>query len=196
MPRTDFLTMFNSIKHRLPAQGYGQLFDLVKDLAVFKGDGTDDVDPDFSVDGKRVPSEKIDTLKFHFADSLATPDQDSTLLVSHWINGLQENRDMLAVMDNINDGQIGGLGSRMENVLGTSRLVPIFEFRDLTALTLEEAPEKVSLFEQIVIEYHRRMKKAPKVTRRNADGTQNGLPSWLKCIFACPGSTSASPRYD
>lgn len=39
--------------------------------------------------------------------------------------------DKLTTLDRLIDGQIGGLGTALENILGTTRAVPLFEFRNL-----------------------------------------------------------------
>jgi hypothetical protein len=63
--------------------------------------------------------------------------------------------DLLTLMDHTKrHGQMGGFGSRMETVLGTSDPAPIFEFRELDKVTGLDLGDALGSYEQKVIEYH------------------------------------------
>ncbi|KAI9660364.1 MAG: hypothetical protein M1821_009714 [Bathelium mastoideum] len=64
--------------------------------------------------------------------------------------------DLLSLMDKVmRYNQIGSLGSRMETILGTNKLVPIFEFRELALVLGSALGTTMGLYEDKVIEYHK-----------------------------------------
>jgi hypothetical protein len=73
--------------------------------------------------------------------------------------------DLLKLMDKtMRHSQIGSLTNRMEPLLGTSKLVPIFEFRELDKVSGPNLGAAMGSYEDKVIEYHR------KFSKRSMDG--------------------------
>jgi hypothetical protein len=101
-----------------------------------------------------------------------------TLEVSKFLNSLQgydkipkkdlPQMDLVTLMDKaMRHGQIGGLGSKMENVLGTKNDAPVYEFRDLTPAQGSNLETTMASYEDTVISYH---SKAPK---RSIDASED-----------------------
>lgn len=78
--------------------------------------------------------------------------------------------DKLTVLDRHIDGQIGGLGTALENIIGTTRAVPLFEFRDLTSVTPSKMQGVVKNAEQAIIDFFNKYKTPPerKITKKNS----------------------------
>lgn len=84
--------------------------------------------------------------------------------IKHWIENL-DKEDLLTKFDEDIDGSVGGLGSKMEKVLGTSRDVPLFEFRDLNWQTTPDMANFVKDADAKLKELHQKYRQAP--TRGN-----------------------------
>lgn len=80
-----------------------------------------------------TPNGKMDDQQFAVMKDETT---GKSLKVSDWINGLQGDSasDQLADLDAFAGGSIGGFGNLVETIPDTSRRVPVFEFRRLTAI--------------------------------------------------------------
>ncbi len=89
--------------------------------------------------------------------------------VSEWIQSIQDNQspDRLSKADEIMDGSIGGLGKALENVLGTNRAVPLFEFRKLAGVTAAKMEDKVTKAEQAIIDYHHAFGNPPQLLKQD-----------------------------
>lgn len=85
------------------------------------------------------------------------------LLVKDWIASIEggQSPDKLTTLDQIIDGQIGGLGTVLENVVGTTRGVPLFEFRDLNGIQAPRMERFVSDAEKAVLSFHDQYKAPP-----------------------------------
>lgn len=111
--------------------------------------------------------------------------------VRDWINGLQDGVDMLKKADEEFDGQIGGLNDATEQVLGTRRAVPLFEFRDLGGSTAGDFEKFVDQAEQAIINYHRSYANAPQRMMRSRFKRQAGASTLIPCPAPKPGSSSS-----
>lgn len=80
--------------------------------------------------------------------------------IKKWIESL-DSKDLLSEFDKEIDGSVGGLGSKMEKVLGTDRDVPLFEFRDLKDQKLSEMVDFVKDVDARLTKLHEDHKKAP-----------------------------------
>jgi hypothetical protein len=81
--------------------------------------------------------------------------------------------DLSKLMDKtMRHGQIGSLGSKMETILGTSKLAPIFEFRELAPVLGTSLGATMGSYEDKVIEYHKRFAKRSIDVREDADVLQ------------------------
>ncbi|KAL8833008.1 MAG: hypothetical protein Q9176_008112 [Flavoplaca citrina] len=73
----------------------------------------------------------------------------------------------LSEADKVIDGSVGGLGKAFENVLGTNRAVPLFEFRKLAGVRVANMEDKVTQAEQAIIDNHRKFGKAPQLFKQD-----------------------------
>ena len=102
-----------------------------------------------------------------------TNEQDC-LKVQDWIASISSgpSPDKLTTLDKLIDGQIGGLGTALENVVGTTRAVPLFEFRNLKGVNAGAMQSTVHDVEQELITYHNKYKASPqrRKNKRNPHG--------------------------
>lgn len=81
------------------------------------------------------------------------------LPIKDWLVNLQEKRDdvdLVSMYDKkYQAGQIGGLGQKMEKTIDGKKLLPIFEFRDLTAVFTEEVPKRLQECEKAIRKAHK-----------------------------------------
>ncbi|KAL8968353.1 MAG: hypothetical protein Q9183_002498 [Haloplaca sp. 2 TL-2023] len=145
MPRTDFVAMYAQVKAALP--GTGSLYDLVKILSCYKNyEDYVEIDPIFCDGSEEEPEPK---------DYIDVPD---------WIESIENgpSPDKFTELDRLVDGQIGGLGEALENVIDTNRAVPLFEFRNLRGLMPPGFENFVTEAEQALIDYHNKHKSPPQ----------------------------------
>ena len=90
--------------------------------------------------------------------------------------------DKLTKLDGLIDGQVGGLGTALENIIDSTRAVPLFEFRNLDGVVAGKMQDTVSKAEQAVITYFNKYKTPPqrKMVKRQND------------VYGCPTTSSAS----
>ena len=118
---------------------------------------------------------------------LENPDtnEQDCLTVEDWMTsiGSGSSPDKLTKLDQLVDGQIGGLGTALENIIDTTRAVPLFEFRDLGGVLAGQMQDTVSKAEQAVITYFNKYKTLPqgKLVKRQND------------IYGCPTTLFSSP---
>ena len=159
MPRTDFKTMYKAfVEPKIKAQlddGDCGLADIVDSIAgedvsdnKFKWGNAEPASPtEGSRHSKRAKSE------LHKGVMWSTRAQDikaQELEVGTWLDELQDGKEVLEAMDElVFDGQIGGLGTAMESIGGSSKGYPIFEFRDIPGVKgdkLESYFEKIDKY--------------------------------------------------
>lgn len=115
------------------------------------------------------------------------------LRVEDWMTSITSGSspDKLTILDGLIDGQIGGLGTALENIVGTARAVPLFEFRNLLGVTAGKMQDTVSDTEQPIITYFNQYKTPPqrKMAKRNS--------GWLHekrqtDVYGCPKTSAPS----
>jgi membrane peptidoglycan carboxypeptidase len=74
-------------------------------------------------------------------------------------------KDMLSTFDESIDGSIGGLKKATEEVLGTARRVPLFEFRDLDTLPTKDWEDFMKRADEAVEKLHQEFANAPPKRR-------------------------------
>ena len=90
--------------------------------------------------------------------------------------------DKLTKLDGLIDGQVGGLGTALENIIDSTRAVPLFEFRNLLGVAAGQMQDTVSKAEQAVITYFNKYKTPPQ---RMMFKRQND-------VYGCPTTSLAS----
>ncbi|KAF1955164.1 hypothetical protein CC80DRAFT_564563, partial [Byssothecium circinans] len=165
MPRTDFIAQYTKfIEPKLRdqlADKTTSLYDIVEKAS---GEGPTLAKKTFK--WTPVVTTKIDDDWIGKAGDLKA----GTLEVEKFLNYLQgydkatkkalPKMDLLKLMDTtMRHRQIGALGNKMETILGTSKDVPIFEFRDLQPVEGRGLGAALGAYEDKVIEYHRQFAK-------------------------------------
>ena len=86
------------------------------------------------------------------------------LTVPDWIESIENgpSPDKFTELDRLVDGQIGGLGEALENVVDTNRAVPLFEFRNLGGKKPNELEDSVTKAAGALIDYHNKHKNPPR----------------------------------
>ena len=69
--------------------------------------------------------------------------------------------EKFTTLDRPIDRQIGGLGAALENVIGTTRAVPLLEFRNLDGVHAGAMQPTVHNIEQAIIAVHNQYKSTP-----------------------------------
>jgi len=164
MPRTDLVTQYNKF---IAPKLKDQLSDKTTNL--------------FDIIKAATGSSNLELQTFKWATGTITPIKDDwtgkaddikagTLQVWKFLNYLQgydklgkkplPQMDLLTLMDKtMRHGQIGGLGNHMEDVLGTKKLVPIFEFRELAPVLGSALATTLGSYEDTTIAFHKQFSK-------------------------------------
>ncbi|KAL8827257.1 MAG: hypothetical protein Q9191_003292 [Dirinaria sp. TL-2023a] len=163
MPRTDFTTIFQTqgISDVIPK---AQLYEIVKALACFKntdvktGGNNYVLDDNFctgSLDSP-TPNNLIDERRFQLGAG------GPRLLVREWMESIADGTvpDALTTFDEDVDSSIGGFKTALENVLGTHRPVPIFEFRKLDNIDTPDTVRFAKRIEENAVYLHRMFSRA------------------------------------
>ena len=215
MPRTDFVTLYKEsgvqdLIENDDAFGFlrqtskAELYDVVTELAKVKNNQDGNEDASYADTWKN--------LKFGMNREFPT---SRDISVNLWINSLQgvptqdpywggktpTPVDLLTTFDKGIDSQIGGLGSKLEPLLkgdgSVGRKVPIFELRDLGAITGDtlntQIPKKVTQIQLLHKTYQDASTGTSKISARGlekrADSCQRpNQPS----SSANPGPTTTS----
>lgn len=154
-------------------------------------------DPDCRIDSQFCdgtvqapkPNKYMDGIGWCLKDSIKN-NQDC-LLVSDWIASIQSgpSPDKLTTLDKLIDSSIGGLGTGVENVVGTTRGVPIFEFRNLNGVAASKFESTTTNVESELQKYHKKYQSPPTKRRKARRSMRNGK---RQAPSSCPTITSAS----
>ena len=182
MPRTDFLGMYkNFIEEKLRAEISecgNSLYTIVSTVSGVSDDKLKGYEFKWKPDDLR---NKVDQ-DWDGKDDMI---KKGRLGVNKFLDTLQMNDkvakkqlDLLKLMDlSTRHGQIGGLNDRMESVVNhPSSPAPIFEFRDLEAITGGELAKRMGEYEDKAIEMHKKAKTDNAVSTL-ADGVKKLNPS-------------------
>ncbi|KAJ3580553.1 hypothetical protein NPX13_g18 [Xylaria arbuscula] len=205
MPRNDFQSMFNLIKGGLGSSldaGDSTLYNIVKTLACYTWyvDGNDyelEIDSRYC-DGNLaspVVGTKVDDLKYSLTGGTMNPPPSFT--IKEWMDDLQANKgDRMSAGDKTYDGQIGGFGDKMEYALGTTRLVPLFEFRNLGSSTSSQFEMLVTQAENDIISYHHQYgsTQATAKSKRGGRRVHRQLAACSANMTSTTASTSATSK--
>ncbi|KAI1349146.1 hypothetical protein F5Y01DRAFT_327670 [Xylaria sp. FL0043] len=197
LPRNDFQTMFNLVRGSLGSSldmGDGSLYNIVKTLACYEWYTDDDyvsleVDTGYCTGDVEnpAPGPKLDQLGFQVTGGKINPAPSFT--IKEWMDDLQANKgDRLSIADKTYDGQIGGFGDKMEYVLGTTRLVPLFEFRDLGSSVASQFEDVVTTAENEVINLHTKYATAPA-----GPSSRKAKRRVKRQLSACPANMTSVP---
>ncbi|KAF2431039.1 hypothetical protein EJ08DRAFT_696718 [Tothia fuscella] len=165
MPRTDFLAQYSTfIEPKLKEQlsdkkttlydiiekASGSSGKLAQDQFKWKSQTPNPINEDWA--GKKDDLEKGNLQVEKFLDYLQGYDKKNKKAVPQM--------DLVKLMDRaLRHGQVGGFDGRMEPILGTSKLVPIFEFRELKGVLGAELGAAMGSYEDKVIDYHKQSAK-------------------------------------
>ena len=178
MPRTDFVTQYTKfIEPKLKDQLSNNQKSLYNIVEKVSGAGSKLAKGTFKWKVKKIP--KINEEWIGKEEDL----KSGTLEVEKFLNYLQgydksrkqtiTQMDLLKLMDKtMRYGQIGALGGKMEPILGTSKLVPIFEFRELAKVKGPDLGATFGSYEDKVIEYHKQFAKRSVDVQEDTDMLQ------------------------
>jgi hypothetical protein len=141
-----------------------------------------------------VPNGQLDKQTFRVESSTGpNAGQTKPLTVKDWIASIQAGTlpDTLTTLDTTIDSSIRHLGDALENVLGITRGVPLFEFRGLVAVTASGFQDFATRVENAVIAYHKASPNAARLIKRNPGGKYSHIQRQAS-ITACPSATYAS----
>ena len=163
MPRTNFLTMYNTFAQAKLRNQFvlgTSLYDIVDVIAKLEPGRNLDI---AKMKFKWIPQD----LRNHIDETWPGKDDDmksGELTVKKFLDTLQPlppnapQLDLLMLMDRmVRHGQIGGYGALMEGVYdSTNRPAPIFEFRDLANVDGIGLAERLAQFNQQVVHLHKK----------------------------------------
>ena len=91
--------------------------------------------------------------------------------VKDWVTSIAngDSPDRLSKADQVIDSQVGGLGSKLENVVDTTRAVPLFEFRRLGSATAGQMQAKVTEIENEILNQHKSNANPPRFVKKRAN---------------------------
>lgn len=163
MPRTDFRTMYAQVKttvkdwiqkvHDNPevTEHYGFKVVDLKSFVLAVG-----IDCGFRPKGEK---DFPDSLVLRWEDWHSTKGEIHQLSIKDWLVDLPEDKDTVDLVSSYDKeyqaGQIGGLGKKMEKIIGGAKPLPIFEFRDLSAVFTGDIPKRLQDLEKAVRKAHK-----------------------------------------
>ena len=208
MPRTEFVTLYAQVKSTLP--GSGTLYDLVKILACYTNqeDGVEYVRNELYLENV---TDMLPSLDKRFCDGTVEDPKPNSVLdkygwclkntdsgdkdclkVQDWITSITgDSPDKLTTLDKLIDGSIGGLGTALENVIGTTRAVPLFEFRNLNGIKAGAFESNVDNIEKAIIAFHDKYKSAPSARKLKRD-PYNKRQAPTGCAITAPPAPTSS----
>lgn len=106
---------------------------------------------------------------------------DASCNIRDWIHGLDpesQDQDALSKYDEVNDGSIGGLGTKVENMFNSQRSVPLFEFRDLEYVLTDGMEDFMGRVDKAIQDLHNNFANAPgQKVRRGVCGSAEPDPA-------------------
>ena len=161
MPRTNFLTMYNTFARDKLQDQFAvvfSLYDIIRIIAALEPNRNLDI---AKMKFKWKPQDLRKPIDETWPGKAAVM-QSGELTVKKFLDTLQplsedtEQLDLLMLMDRmVRHGQIGGLGGRMEGVYGAlHKPALIFEFRDLANVNGVALAERMEQFERRVVVLH------------------------------------------
>ena len=142
------------------------------------------------------PNGKMDSLKFQTLsgdeEDPKNSESDQTT-VQEWIKSIENGPapDRLTIIDRVIDASIGGMGDRMEYIKGTQTKVPLFEFRSLANIKIQDFPDMVSNAEKEVLDYHQKYAKPARLVRPR--GVRQRLDANDPLVKRKNGSSACAP---
>ncbi|KAG8534353.1 uncharacterized protein KY384_001197 [Bacidia gigantensis] len=196
MPRTEFITQYAQVSSSLP--GSGTLYELVKVLACYKNQGDDvDIDSKFCDGTPSNPQPNKELDKYGWCLKNDDTNDKKCLKVEDWITSITGDTrpDKLTDLDKLIDGQIGGLDNALEKVIGTTRAVPLFEFRNLDGISAPDFSSNVDSIEKAIKTFHEKYKSAPsrKFKRQAASDCATDVGTATATDTATGTHTTAKP---
>ena len=204
MPRTNFLTMYNTFARNKLQEQFKfstSLYDIVRAIAA--------VEPGPQLDISNMKFKwKPSDLRNRVDETWPGKDDDmksGELTVKKFLDTLQPlspdtpQLDLLMLMDRmVRHGQIGGYGDRMEGVYGsTNRPAPIFEFRDLENVNKANLANRMADFNRQVVELH--AKATPPTLGMYRDKTKHSSSDNVKLkklIRTSPDQQDSGQEYN
>jgi hypothetical protein len=164
MPRTDFVTQYNTfIEPKLKKQLFDKTTSLLDIIVKVSGNAQ------LAKEAFKWKAGITTDIPDNWADK-AENLKAGTLAIDDFINHIQgydkttkkalPKMDLLKLMDKaMRHGQIGSLNNKMESVLGSTKVAPIFEFRELEPLEGPKLGASLGAYEEKVIAYHKEFKR-------------------------------------
>lgn len=164
MPRTDFRTMYIRTGVKTAVEDWIQKVRTNPDVRAHYGFEVVDLKSFVLAVGiecgfrPRGETDFPTTLVLRWDDWHNTRDEIYCLTIKDWLTDLQKDRDgidLVSLYDKkYQAGQIGGLGNKMERIIGGVKALPIFEFRDLSSGFTEAIPRSLQECEKAVRKAH------------------------------------------
>lgn len=125
--------------------------------------------------------------------SVSSAGKSDSVSVQDWIRSIAhgDSPDKLTVVDQTVDSQVGGLGDALENVLDTTRAVPLFEFRRLRSAKAEDMQTNVEGIENELINYHKAHANIPRFIKKRGNSKMMHIKRQGP-TSGCPMSTTAA----
>ncbi|KAF2795961.1 hypothetical protein K505DRAFT_359715 [Melanomma pulvis-pyrius CBS 109.77] len=172
MPRNDFSLIYKLLKDSgaMPSI-QGSLWDLINTLSCYKNDPNDGnnivFDTEFCDGDVKTPKPKdgkLEGMTYHRGEG----EEVDGCTMKEWIDAIEAGTtpDPITRVDQKEDGSVGRLGGKFENVLNTNRLVPIFEFRRLESTPPSGFGFLVQGVEDAIVAYHGQFANAPRLLRK------------------------------
>lgn len=165
MPRTDFRTMYVCTGVKTAVEDWIQKVRKNPDVKAHYGFEVVDLKSfvlAVGLDCEVRPRGETDfpaALVLRWEDWHDPRNQIYCLTIKDWLVGLQKDQDdvdLVSLYDKkYQAGQIGGLGNKMERIIGGVKALPIFEFRDLSSGFTEAVPRSLQKCEKEVRKAHK-----------------------------------------
>ncbi|KAF2674250.1 hypothetical protein BT63DRAFT_449243 [Microthyrium microscopicum] len=184
MPRSDFSTLYQQVKSSLLSK---DLYSIVGILACYTYDiDTQSVNIDAAYCSGDLSSpqsnQQFDKIIFYSSEPPNPNRNTLEFTIKDWLDSIVDDAvatDLLTTFDaTYYDNSIGFLANAIENVIGTARAVPLFEFRYLPGIKTTEFSTTVDEVEKELVGYHTAFQKSPSIQKRGL--SWYNAASWLK----------------